>query len=130
MSEFDVFDCRSAIDDGVKLDLSLPDGKPSGHWIRVRNYRCDAYREAVSALQAKRAEKGKPEPDEAKADQLALRATLIAEWSFKTPLTPASAVEFLQRAVLVPEQIDRLCVDDARFFGQGSNSSTHGPKPK
>lgn len=130
MSEFDAFDCSAAINDGVKLDLALPDGKPSGHWLQVRNFRSDAYREALAALQAKHAEKGRPSAAEAKADRLNLLATLISGWSFKTPLTHESAVEFLGKAMLVPEQIDRLCVDDSRFFGNGSTVSTDGPSKK
>jgi len=129
-SEFDAFDCSAQINDGVKLDLTLPDGSPSGQWIKVRNFRSDAYREALAALQAKHAEKGRPSAAEAKADRLNLLATLISEWSFKTPLTKENAVAFLGKAMLVPEQIDRLCVDDSRFFGNGSTDSTNGPKPK
>lgn len=49
-NEFDAFDCSDKINDGVKLDLNLPDGKPSGHWIKVRNFRSDVYREALADL--------------------------------------------------------------------------------
>lgn len=129
-SEFDAFDVGGKINDGVQLDLTLPDGSPSGQWIKVRNFRCDAYRKKLADIQAKRAEHGPAGADEAKADRIALLAALISAWSFKTPLTLGSAAEFLERAQLVPEQIDRLCVDDARFFANGSKPSTAGPSKK
>ena len=50
-------------------------------------------------------------------------ASLIAEWNFKTPLTPESALELVEKAVLVREQIDRACVSDNDFFGNASTAS-------
>ena len=53
MSEFDVFDVRKQIEAGIKIDLKLPDGKDSGFWIKVRNFRSDAYRNTIQAIQAR-----------------------------------------------------------------------------
>lgn len=127
IDEFAAFDVRPVIDGGIKLDLTLPDGSPSGHWLKVRNFRCEQYRNALADISARIAEKGIPDADQKREDRLTLLATLIAEWSFKTKLSPKSARDFLKRAVLTCEQIDRVSVDDRRFFGNGSALSTPGP---
>jgi hypothetical protein len=130
MSEFDVFDVRKAIDDGVKIDLKLPDGSDSGKWLRIRNFRSQAYRDKLDEIGARIAEQGKPDAKQRHADRIALLSSLIAEWNFETKLTPQSAADFLEKAILVREQIDRACLEDDRFFGKGAAASSSGPKQK
>lgn len=123
MSEFDVFDVRKVIDNGVKIDLKLPDGADSGKWIRIRNFRSQAYRDTLDEIGARIAEHGKPDAKQRHADRIALLSSLIAEWNFDTKLTAQSAADFLEKAVLVREQIDRACLEDDRFFGKGVTAS-------
>lgn len=125
-NEFDAFDVRSVVEDGIKLDLNLPDGSPSGHWLKVRNYRCAPYRQVLAEITARVAEKGPPDAAQKHADRLALLVALTADWSFETKLTPESARDFFDRAMLVRDQVDRAVVDDSLFFGKGSTPSTGG----
>lgn len=39
MAKLADFNTRDRAEEGVKLDLLLPDGSPSGEWVQVRSYR-------------------------------------------------------------------------------------------
>lgn len=128
MSAFDQFKTRDTVNEGVKLPLTRPDGTETEHWVKVRNYRCDAYREALAALQTRIAEKGRPDAAQTRKDRLTLQASLVADWSFDEDCSPKNVKAFLDDAQLVAEAIDAIAVDDARFFGSASTLSTDGPK--
>lgn len=130
MSEFDAFKTRDRSNEGIKLDLVHPDGSPSDHWMIVRNFRSDAYRKALGKIQNRIAEKGAPDDVQRADDRMDLVASLVAVWSFKTEFTPANVKAFLADAQLVCEQVDRVAMDDERFFGKGSTPSTDGPDKK
>jgi hypothetical protein len=83
IDEFEAFDVRPVIDGGIKLDLTLPDGSPSGQWLKVRNYRCEQYRNTLADISTRIAEKGVPDAAQKLEDRLALLASVIADWSFK-----------------------------------------------
>lgn len=123
VDEFAEFDSASVINDGVKIELKHPDGSASKHWLMIRNYRSDAYRDALNSIKARIAEKGNPDDKVRAEDRLNLLASLISNWSFNTKLTHETAKRFLTGAVLVGEQVDKACVDDASFFQKGAKLS-------
>ena len=127
-AEMSAFATRKIGNDGIKLELTLPDGTPTSRYLIVRNYRCDAYRKKLAEIRDRVAENGKPDEQQREADRLALIASLVVGWNFDMDCTPAHVATFLGEAQLVAEQVDRFAMDDERFFGKGSALSTVGSK--
>ena len=122
------FATRKVSNEGIRLPLALPDGTPSDRYLVIRNYRCDAYRAKLNQIRDRIAEQGKADEDQHQADRVALIASLVAGWNFETPCTPSNVEAFLAEAQLVAEQVDRVAMEDERFFGKGSTPSSDGSK--
>lgn len=142
MSQMEQFHTRARANEGKRLKLYTPDGKPTEHWLQVRHVWSDAFqaaneaevsgvREAMLAAAADdakgRADEAKAAVDTAKQDaKLRIWSALVAAWSFPAPCTPEAVVEFLRDAPQIGEQIDKFAADSRRFFGSDSASSEAG----
>ncbi|GAA0911090.1 hypothetical protein GCM10009552_24060 [Rothia nasimurium] len=122
------FATRKVSNEGIRLPLALPDGTPSDRYLVVRNYRCDAYRAKLNQIRDRIAEHGKASDAQHEADRVALISSLISGWNFEMPCTPENVAAFLAEAQLVAEQVDRVAMEDERFFGKGSTPSSDGSK--
>lgn len=128
------FHTRQKANEGVELPLTLPDGTPTDHVIRIRSVYSDAFRAADAISRRKLVEMSiggeKGKVDEALAEEkLILLANLIISWTFETTLTVESATEFLREAPQIADQIDRLASRRSLFFRNGSTNSTTQPAP-
>ena len=108
MSDMDLFKIRDSANDGIKIDLFAPDGKPTEHWLVVRSIWSDDFQSARSEVLRAALEDGKKaaaqkgeSADKALKEaavrrQAALIASLIADWSFKDkPCTEQNKTQFL-----------------------------------
>lgn len=118
--------------EGVEFPLER-DGKPSGHWLRIRGTDSDQFRKA--RFEGSRKMRDLP-PDTADWDRgivmdgvvLDSLAALVADWSFDEPCTQEAVREFLKNAPQVAESVDRAANDRTRFFGESSTNSKDTPK--
>lgn len=143
------FKTRDKANEGVKLTLYTPDGKPTDDWLTVRHVWSDAFieaderskRELNEWLAGEIAARNLPDdkiPDDlrseiaerAKDARREVLAALISGWSFDEECSPEAAASFLKDAPQVANQVDKFAVDNEAFFGNGSNNSTSGSEPK
>lgn len=130
MTDFSAFHTRDRANEGIRIPLLLPDGKPTEHWLQIRSIWSDAYQGSRAEIVRMALEHGrelaeKSLSDEQKRDMRAeqdrsrravLASSLIAAWSNDDPLTEESAVNFLLQAPQVLREIEKIAEDDRRFF--------------
>jgi hypothetical protein len=129
MSAAELFHTRARANEGKRLALHTPDGKPTEHWLQVRHVWSDAFtdanevalsdvREAVLAAEGDKAKIAVAQRDA----KFRLWAALVSAWSFDTECTPANVEAFLREAPQIGNVLDKFAADSAGFFGDGSNS--------
>lgn len=141
--EMEAFYTRDKANEGQRLPLRSPDGKPTDHWLQVRHVYSDAFQAAEEASMREIQERilalgEKPDAGkiaEAKRDGTnRLLSSLVAAWSFDKPCTPENVQAFLANAPQIAEQINRFAADAKRFFGSespaGSAKPSRGSKAK
>lgn len=128
-----LFHTRERANEGKRLPLFTPDGKPTEHWLQVRHVWSDAFQATSDAVLAEvqdavlAAEGDKDKIAEVKRDaQVRMWAALVAGWSFPEPCTPEAVADFLRAAPQIGKVLDKFAADSRAFFGQGSTSSTAG----
>lgn len=135
----DDFYTREKANEGRKLPLYTPDGKPTEEWLLVRHVWSDAFQDAEDAglratHEAMLALGEKPDPAEVAAIKRAsttkLLASLIAGWSFPEECTLEAVAAFLSKAPQIEEQINRFAADSKDFFGDESRKQERGSKVK
>lgn len=125
----DLFKTRGKANEGVKLELKTPDGKETEHWLQVRHVWSDAFQEAndlaLAEVQevalASEGDKGKIAAAKREAE-VAIWASLVADWSFDQECTPENVAAFLRDAPQIGKAIDKFATDGRRFFGIDSTS--------
>ena len=129
----DAFKTRARANEGKRLTLYTPDGKPTEHWLQVRHVWSDAFQEAEAVETARISEALlAAEGDEVliaeakRQGKIRLWAALVAAWSFDTPCTPEAVADFLSEAPQIGRALDKFASGSRRFFGNGSTSSTAG----
>ena len=126
------FHTRSQANEGIQVFLSLPDGTPSEHWLRIRGVDSDVYRREDGKARRKAMEIAQ-EKDEDKREEmiddtrLAVQASLVSEWSFSEPCSLSAVKAFLREAPQVAELVDRTSFQRALFFAKGSTPSSSSP---
>lgn len=114
------FFTRNRANDGVDLEINLPDETPSGMFVKVRHVDSDAFRVATAERQRELTRiMALPEAERPEAYERAnatLVAALVVSWTFETPFTKESVIEFLLEAKGAYEQINEFTGDRARFF--------------
>lgn len=125
------FHTRERANEGRKLPLYTPDGKPTNDWILVRHAWSDAFVKAEDAAvrAAREIVMGmgeKPDPEAVAEVQRAARvkalSALVAGWSFEAECTPEAVAEFLAQAPQIADAIDKFAGDSKAFFGAESSS--------
>lgn len=132
----EMFHTRDRANEGVRLALHAPDGKPTEHWLQVRHVWSDAFQEAndlaVARMQeAALAAEGDPGKLAAakREAQIAVWTALVAGWSFDAECTPEAVAAFLREAPQIGKALDKFAADGRRFFGNDSTSSAAGSGP-
>jgi hypothetical protein len=131
MAKLADFNTTDRAEEGVKLDLLLPNGEPSGEWVQVRSYLSPIAQKARYEAERKRAEKGdKLTFEDGQALEAESRAALVKAWSFEDACTTDSVKAWLLTSQMVSQAIIVAATQDQRFFGKPSTDSSDGAKAK
>lgn len=131
-SPMEAFFTRQRANEGIKLPLSTPDGKPTTHYIKIRGVDSDAFKTAEAAAKRTAFELVTGE-DQTKLEEqiltgkLTLLAALVIEWSFDIPCTPETIIAFLREAPQIANEIDTLASRRRLFFAKGLTNSSPTP---
>lgn len=140
MTDISVFKIRDEANEGVRIPLSAPGGKPTEHWLMIRSVWCDDFQEARSELIRQAIADGKTVAAAPEAEAKAIRkdldrkrravaaASLVAGWSFDIEPTEQNKADFLNDAPQILAWVERIAEDDTRFFGKESGNSSPGEK--
>lgn len=127
------FYVRESANEGKRLPLRTPDGKPTEHWLQIRSQWSDRFREVKADSERAIADIAGKSPEEQKAGiaaaKLDLLSALVSAWSFEQPCTPEAVRDFLHNAPQIAQAINSFAGDDGRFFRTGSTSSMPGLEP-
>lgn len=130
MTDMEQFYTLDKANEGRRLALETPNGKPTEHWLQVRSRLSDEFRGAkAAALQAVALVSDDKREQVARDAQIAALAALIADWSFGE-CEPEKVRTFLRNAPQIAERVNTFAGDDEVFFASGSAASTTTPEPK
>lgn len=122
------FFTRDKANEGVRVPLFTPDGKPTDQWLQIRGVDSDEFRSADT--QAKRdavklaAIKDQKERDDAVYDLTTrLTATLVIAWSFDQECTLENVTAFFKQAPQICNAVDITAGDRGYFFRKESSNS-------
>lgn len=126
------FFTRDRANEGVKVPLFYPDGRPSDHHLYVRSKLSDHFRIAEQAAYRKATDIAQIEDQDEQAEAfrdltLDTIASLVSGWSFDKECTQENVKEFLQQAPQIADMVDQLAKKKALFFGNKSNCSKSSP---
>ena len=116
---------------GVKLDLLLPSGIESGHFLIVRGIDSFSFRVATNqALRAAKDQVNHTKGEISIEDQLNIveskelnrTASLIAGWSFDEECNTENVISFLENAPHVRQQVEAFSANRSNFLVQPSSS--------
>lgn len=117
------FYTRSGANEGCKMPLKDPSGKPTEEWLMVRGVESDAYIEKRNDIWRKMAEeqsvkddKGKEDTNSYKKYTVPLLACLVTGWSFKTKFTEKGATDLLINAPYIRDQLDIFSAKKENFL--------------
>lgn len=133
MSQMEQFHTRARANEGKRLQLFAPDGRPTEHWLQVRHVYSDAFQQAnEAALDGLRdallaaGGDGAAVADIKRDAQTRALAALVSAWSFDAECTPEAVADFLREAPQIAAKLDTFAADGRRFFGNDSTSSDAG----
>ena len=127
------FFTRDRANEGIKVPLFYPDGRPSDHHLFVRSKLSDHFRLAEQAAYRKATDIAQIEDQEKQAEAfhdltLDTITSLVSGWSFDKDCTPENVKAFLQQAPQIADMVDQLAKKKALFFGSKSNGSKASPE--
>ena len=119
----EAFFTRDLANQGKEFDLKLPDGKPSGHKIRLRHTSSDAFRKA-SVEKTKELALILTLPEDQREEEIfkantRLLSALVVDWTLETPCTKENVATLLTEAGTVREMVNLVCSEDKTFFANG-----------
>lgn len=124
MAKLSDFNTVDRAEEGVKIDLTLPNGDPSGEWVRVRSYLSPVAQRARYEAERKRAEKGDTLTfDDGQSLEAQSRAALVKEWSFDDECSVENVSAWLLKSQMVSQAIIIAATQDQRFFATPSTDS-------
>lgn len=112
----------------IRVPLRDPaTGAPTEDWIEVRSSLSDQFIEARDASLQAAPRIGALPPEEKKEaikeQQLKLKSSLVAGWSFEEECNEDNVVEFLRNAPQVQSVVVNVADSNVSFFGEPSKSS-------
>jgi len=131
------FFTRAGANAGTRIELKLPDGKPSPHWLHVLGADGDVFRQAavVASREVVRAISALPKtPTDAELAKIRQEARLrnlaavIESWSFPQPCDEDNKLELLREAPQIADAVDRLITDRSLFTNGSSANSDAAPE--
>ena len=116
---------RSDANEGIKVDLYLPNGEKSGFWLRILGKNSDTYRKGSTALTRLGIKLGDVSEDElSKAFNEAtvkILADCLIEWNLEDEegkpleLTDKNKLELFEEAPQIKDQVDRVISSQTLF---------------
>lgn len=124
----DAFFTREKANEGIRLNLSTPEGAPTEHWIQVRGIDSDEYRRAQTALSRRAVEVAMIQDEKEYADALErmeqeARAALVIDWSLPIECSRSEVVKFFRKAPQISDEVFRQAKSRALFFAKKRASS-------
>lgn len=122
MNELEQFFTRQEANEGIEVPLYLPDGKESGHKIRIRSFDSDAFHRAQAEEKRKLFAIASSEDKEAlkKLDPLEFKlnvlCSLVISWTFQTPCTKENIENLLREAPQIADAIDNIAGNRSLFL--------------
>ena len=124
MSDFNITDKS---EEGVKINLFLPDGTETGHYLTIRGADSPSFKRAHARVQREnlkilKLQKGDKEIDPGVIAQKQARihtrmvAALVIGWSFDQEATQENVIAFLETAPQIQEQVDQAAGERTNFF--------------
>ena len=118
---------RQAANEGRRLEIPLPDGRPSGEWLHVLHSDSDAFRAKHADVMARAAQLP---PDTAQderkrlldAAMLELLASMVSDWSLEDEFSETAVIDLLRNAPYIHDWLDRKTSDASLFFGKTSTN--------
>ena len=127
----DEFYTRGTANEGIRIDLYLPNGDKSDHWIEMRGVYSDEYRRAYRRLMAKISDAAKGDDTESRSKRLydyeiELLSYLVKGWSFDKKPTQKNIINFLMEAPQVADSLDFVANDNKVFLEKKLLASSNG----
>ncbi|CAM0070117.1 Tail assembly chaperone [Vibrio phage K251 g3] len=115
------FFTRQKANEGKKIPLYLPDGKPSDHWLVVRGVDSDHFKQAETrgkrqAITIAKIEGADERAQAIRDTELTCIAALVADWSFDQECTEPNVVNFLREAPQIADMVNQVAAKRASFF--------------
>lgn len=125
----DAFDTLTLSDEGVKMELDLPNGKRSGQTVTILGSDSEKFQNALAISNRKSmsliAEREKSPPEkvrkEQKEEQRWLAAHLVSDWSFDQECNLNNVIEFFKKAPQIQDAIDTFSDDRENYMNQSFN---------
>ena len=114
---------KDRLENGTKLMLKDPDGKPNGEWLKVYYMHTNQFQSAMEATAKRMNEDSDYTKDDAALD---IHVATVASWSFDEECTPENVKLYLQGDPETEARIDLVAADKRLFFGSPAPSSLNG----
>lgn len=130
----DAFDIKSGSDAGTKIDLYLPDGTKTDHWLNVlgadsskfQRARARANREEMELMKTKGKNNKQQDAGTLFEKQMGIRrklvAALVSDWSFPEKCNIETVSAFFEKAPQVQTQVDNFAGERSNFFAKPPKS--------
>ena len=109
--------------EGVKLELLLPDGTPTEHWLKLRGADCKEFKTAQVMKQRETLEFAQKKNPSAASEStfeerqiIKLISVFVADWSFDEDCTPVNIIKFLTDSPAIAEQVNLFAGTRRNFF--------------
>lgn len=124
------FATRPLSQEGIKIELCLPDGTPTEHFLVVRGADCrefkgaqaKASRMSIQLLQDKEKLNDEELAERRHCIEVEQVAALVADWSFDEECSRENVVQFLMDAPQIHDQINKFAGNRRNFSVKPSKS--------
>ena len=125
------FDVKTSSEEGIKVELSLPDGKQTANYLIVRGADSPTFRKAQARTNRKlldlqkKAKQLEPADFEMRRAAISreLVATLVTGWNFPTEFSYDAVCDLFEKAPQLMEQVDQVAGQRHHFFSKPSKVS-------
>lgn len=109
---FSQFHTKRAANEGVKLNLTLPDGTPTEEWLHVVSQDSDIFTKAYADMR----KKGLKNDTISDEDSRMVSAQCVTGWSAEEPCTAEAVAVLFREAPYIQREVDLIIYDNKRFF--------------
>lgn len=118
------FDVKTTSEEGIKVEIALPDGTETGNFLIVRGADSPTFRKAQARTNRKLLDLQKKSKSLDPGDMIIrqekltseLVASLVADWNFEEECNIKNVSGFFEKAPQVMEQVDQVAGQRHHFF--------------